>query len=137
MKVSDKYLRRLDKALFRAVRHIDDEEYGKSFIHSLQSTVLKYQRAVMKYEGMFRANKRYTPEENVELSCHVYDYLLRGEFPDFEEISTHMTRTSKGLASHTQKILVDSKTTYEDIIAYGLTASDAKKLVAPQHVNKL
>lgn len=137
MKVSNVHLRLLDNSLLHAVRRIDDEEYGKSFIHSLQSTVLKYQRAVMEYEGMIRANKRYTRDENIELACHVYDYLLRGEFPDFEEISSHMNRTAKGLATHTQKILVDSKTTYDDIIAYGLTATDAKKLVAPQHVNKL
>jgi hypothetical protein len=136
MKVSNKHLGRLNKSLLRAVRHIDDEEYGKSFIHSLQSTVLKYQRAVMERDGMVRANKRYTRDENIELACHVYDYLMRGEFPDFEEISSHMDRTAKGLATHTQKILVDSKTTYEDIIAYGLSASDAKKLVAPQHTIK-
>ena len=86
-------------------------------------------------DGHERHGRKYTDEENHILSEHVVDFLIRGEYPDFEYISDHMYRTPEALEEHTQKLFtVYSNWSWTDLVKwYGITPQEAQKLTAPQH----
>jgi hypothetical protein len=87
-----------------------------------------------KRDGYERSRFKYTSDEKYELMEHVMNFLLIGEYPDFEDISEHMLRTPTGLEQQTQKLFVEANWTWENLVEwYGISPENAKHLIAPQH----
>lgn len=133
MKLSVKTLNRLQKIGAKGLARAADPEYYKELVGYLSKIQRDMLNAHVKSLGMENANRRYSDEDKIDLVTHVYDYLLKGQFPDFEEISEHMKRTPSALDKQVQKLFTASGFTVAEGVSYGLTVREAKRLIAPQH----
>ncbi len=111
------------------------QEKARKLFYKLHQEAKKFADARDGYE---RQGCIYTKEEKLDLVCHSIDYLLRREYPDFDEISKYMNRTPTALDQQLQKLLVKSNWTCESLVQdYGITRIEAERLIAPQHRNIL
>lgn len=87
-------------------------------------------------DGYSRQGHKYTTEEKLDLVCYVTNYLINGEYPDFDYISEFMLRTPEALRQQTQKLFVECGWTWKGLVdTYGISRADAELLIAPQHKN--
>jgi hypothetical protein len=136
MKLSTNDMYRLQQIGSKGLDRVDDLEYYEELVGYLSKIQRDLLNARVKFLGMVNANKRYSDDDKLDLVTYVYDYLVRGEFPDYDEISENMKRTPTALAQQAQKLLVAAGFTVVEGMSYGLTVYDAKRLIAPQHANR-
>lgn len=133
MKLSTKDRMRLAAIGAKGVARAEDQQYYEELTAALARIQRDMLNAHVKSLGMENANRRYTSDEKLDLLLYVFDYLVQGQFPDFEEISAEMKRTPSALAAQAQKLLCEGDISQDYVMSYGLSEYDAKRLLAPQH----
>ena len=112
-------------------KHEEIQNKAQRMFYRGHQVALKFAR---KRDGYTRSGNKYTEDEKFNLCAHVTDFLIRGEFPDFDYISDHMLRSPTGLEQQIQKLFTDSNWTWENLVElYDITPEEAKRLIAPQH----